>query len=108
MEEFGDFTDTRVMERLGNVVLVEQAINSSLGNKPYSKKRPVYLQSKLLLTRALAERPSVGVSTRIDVAVAPLEAFPTWNEAAVGRRQSGLAALARQTWHVPVAGGAAQ
>ena len=99
--EFGELSNPSIVNRLGNLLLVEKSINASLGNKPFSYKRPVYARSKLLLTHAVAERPNVGVKTRIDVAVAPLEPFSAWNEAAITRRQSALAALARKTWHLP-------
>jgi hypothetical protein len=99
--EFGAFKDPDVADRLGNLVLVEQAINASLGNRPYSQKRDVYRQSQLLLTRALAERPQVGANTQIDNAVAKLDPFPEWNEAAVIKRQEMLAKLALSVWRVP-------
>jgi hypothetical protein len=99
--EFGEPEDPHVADRLGNLVLVEKSINSSLGNKPYSQKRAVYPQSKLLLTHALAERPKVGEKTRIDVAVAGLDPFTRWNEAAVIERQGKLTSLARHIWNLP-------
>jgi hypothetical protein len=98
--EFGNFEDTQIADRLGNLVLVEKSINASLGNRPYSKKRDVYRQSQLLLTRALAERPKVGTSTRIDIAVAGLDPFEVWNEAAVVKRQDKLTSLARSAWRL--------
>jgi hypothetical protein len=101
--EFGEHVDVRIAERLGNLTLVEKPINASLGNRPYSQKRPVYVNSRLLLTRAIAERPHVGVSTSIDTAVAPLEPYSTWNDTAVEGRQAVLARLARMAWNVPPA-----
>ena len=98
--EFGDADDPYIANRLGNLVLVEKSINASLGNRPYSEKRNVYLQSQLLLTKALAERPKVGVQTRIDRAVADIHPFGEWNEAALKERQSQLRALARTVWGV--------
>ena len=92
--------DLAGMYRLGNLVLVESSINTSLGNKPYSEKRPIYPQSQLLLTRALAERPKIGVNTRIDAAVADLDPFSEWNETAMQKRQEKLAVLARKIWNV--------
>lgn len=71
--EFGPVSDPEVVQRLGNFVLVEKSINTLLGNRPYSEKRQVYQQSKLLLARALSERPKVGTNTRIDRAVASIE-----------------------------------
>ena len=99
-EEFGEFEDPELPDRLGNLVLVEKSINASLGNQPYSQKREVYSQSQLLLTKALAERPRVGKNTRIDRAVAELEVFPEWNEGGVLRRQDMLRNLARNIWRI--------
>lgn len=99
--EFGPASDPEVVQRLGNLVLVEKSINTSLGNRPYSKKRPVYQQSKLLLTRALSERPKVGMNTRIDRAVASIEPYPEWNEASLQQRQRSLVTLARAVWGLP-------
>jgi len=99
--EFGSFADENVTQRLGNLVLVEEPINRSLGNREYSYKQGVYGQSQLLLVRALVERPAVGVRTQIDRAVADLDPFPEWNEGAISKRQDGLATLARSVWHVP-------
>jgi hypothetical protein len=98
--EFGAFSDQYIADRLGNLVLVEKSINASLGNRPYSQKRDVYRQSQLLLTKALAERPKIGANTKIDIAVADLEPFREWNEAAVAKRQDLLATLAKSVWAV--------
>jgi hypothetical protein len=98
--EFGVPSDPSVTWYLGNLTLVERSINASLGNKPFSQKRTVYPQSQLLLTRCIAERPKIGTNTRIDRAVAALESFDVWNEAAVQRRQQALAELARSAWSV--------
>jgi hypothetical protein len=100
--EFGKSEDPQIADRLGNLVLVEKSINASLGNRPYSQKRDVYRQSQLLLTKALAERPKVGVNTKIDIAVGELEPFAEWNDAAVIRRQENLTTLARSIWAVPM------
>jgi len=99
--EFGEFEDREIGSRLGNLVLVERSINASLGNRSFSQKRDVYHQSQLLLTKSLAERPKVGVSTTIDRAVAELDPYSAWNEAAVMQRQEKLALLARAVWEVP-------
>ena len=99
--EFGERSDPYIADRLGNLVLVEKSINASLGNRSYSQKRGVYPQSKLLLTKSLPERPTVGSNTKIDIAVADLDPFTEWNEAAVIERQNNLAALARSVWRLP-------
>ena len=104
--KFGDSSGTWT-QRLGNLVLVEQGINSSLGNLPFSSKRPVYAQSQLLLTRSITEKPNVGVNTRINAAVSDLECFGAWTPTEVEKRQAQLAILARAVWDVPVATGPA-
>jgi hypothetical protein len=60
----------------------------------------VYLQSQLLLTRSLSERPKVGANTRIDLAVAKLNPFGNWNATTIDGRQVLLADLARRAWDV--------
>lgn len=104
-DEFGPFTDTAIVQRLGNLVLVEQGINASLGNRPYSHKRQVYPKSRHLLTRSISEIQRVGQAGRIDRAVSSFTAFEEWNEANVERRQAELGLLARRTWDVPQAQG---
>lgn len=99
--EFGSISDTEVTQRLGNLVLVEKSINAALGNRPYSQKRPIYLQSNLLLTRALSEQPKVGTNTRIDRAVASIAPYATWSEGAIHDRQLTLVTLARAVWGLP-------
>ena len=97
-DEFGPYDDLEIGIKLGNLVLVEKQINASLGNRAYSQKRAVYKQSRLLLTRALAERPRIGENTQIDRAVSAIEPFPEWNDAAVNNRQRSLITLARAVW----------
>ncbi len=99
--EFGSYEDIEITEKLGNLVLVEEPINRSLGNKPYSEKRKIYPKSKLVLTKSLPARPSVGHDTRFDKAVSEIEPFETWNEFTVNRRQEYLVNLSRNVWDVP-------
>ncbi len=99
--EFGTITDANVADKLGNLLLVEKSINSSLGNQPFSKKRAVYGQSRLLFTRAIGERPKVGANTKIDAAVANINPFDHWNEASIANRQNSIRDLADVIWDVP-------
>lgn len=99
--EFGGHDDPEIAQRLGNLTLVEKSINASLGNKPFSQKRPIYRQSQVLFTRAITERPKVGVNTKIDRAVVALDSFTTWDENAIERRQEGILMLARRVWNIP-------
>ncbi len=100
-EEFGPLSEPAVVQRLGNLVLAEKSINASPGNRPYSEKRPIYQQSRLLLTRAPSKRPKVGANTRIDRAVARIEPYAVRNEAAIQDRQKALVTLSRAAWGIP-------
>lgn len=99
--EFGEPVTPEVVQLLGNLALVEQAINGSLGNQPFSSKRGVYQQSQLLLTRSLSGRPKVGSNTKIDVAVAGLPEFSAWTALTLRQRQGFLGRLARRVWAMP-------
>lgn len=99
--EFGALNEPGLVNRIGNLVLVEKPINASLGNKPYSEKRKVYPKSKLLLVHAIAERPKIGANTSVDRAVRGLTPYETWNEQAIQSRQAALLGLAREIWGVP-------
>lgn len=101
--EFGEGADNQeVLWSLGNLVLAEKSINTSLGRRPFSQKRPVYPKSQLLLTRAIVERPAIG-RTAIDRAVVGMKTFEHWTRHDVGLRASWLADLAMETWHMNVA-----
>lgn len=103
LEEFGEISDPTITQNIGNLVLLEKSINGSLGASAYSEKSPVYAKSKLLLTKSLAERLSIGANTRIDRAVSSIEPYSEWNEENVLKRQSFIASLARDVWEMPEA-----
>lgn len=107
---FGEFSDRsgKYTQRLGNLVLVEQGINSSLGRKPFSSKRATYAQSQLLLTRAIADLPKVGANTRINAAVAGFTSFKCWTPVEVAARQAQLVTLAQAVWDMPAGAEAVQ
>jgi hypothetical protein len=98
--EFGAVTDEEVASKIGNLLLVEQAINRLLGNKAYSQKKAIYSQSQFLLVRCQAERPIFGVADQITKAIASVPTFPDWNASAVMDRQEYLTRLAREVWGV--------
>lgn len=86
------------VERLGNLTLLENTINSSVSNGPYNDKKPGYRESSLLLTRSLVEKPHVGTNTRLNRAVEDLPQFDQWNSTTIEQRQKMLATLARRVW----------
>ena len=97
MKEFGEFEVEEIVERIGNLLLIEKSLNSYLGNQEYSRKRKTYCESKLLLTSNLFQRTKIG-KTMIDDAVSGLEQFKTWNEQSVIKRQEMLYELAKEVW----------
>lgn len=99
--EFGEGDLDELAKYLGNLTLVEESINASLGNLPYSKKKLVYPQSQLLLTKSIAEKTKVGVKTKIDLAVANLNPYEVWNASSISERQKILSVIASQVWEVP-------
>jgi hypothetical protein len=87
--------------RLGNLALLEKTINSSVSNGSFSEKSHGYKQSLFLLTKALVEKPQVGVNTQLNRAVDALVPFNQWDSRAIELRQQMLADLARKVWDIP-------
>jgi hypothetical protein len=95
-EEYDEY-----VEKLGNLTLLEKTINGSVSNGLFSTKRPGYAQSQYLLTKSLAEKPKVGVNTKLNRAVEVLHAYDTWDSHAIEDRQAILTDLALQVWGFP-------
>lgn len=87
--------------RLGNLTLAEEAINVSLGNKPFTEKQPVYTNSKFILTRLLSGHVKVGKNTAVEKAVAGLPTFSSWSSKTIEERQVAIAILAQKVWDIP-------
>ncbi len=68
--------------RLANMVLMRKGPNGTLGNKPWTEKRPVLQTSEFALTREMAEENN------------------EWNPSRLMGRQQKLANLARAVWRV--------
>jgi hypothetical protein len=76
-------TDPRLStmtNRLGNLCLLTD-VNRTLGNKSWGDKLEIFKKSRLLITNQL---------NNVD--------YPTWDSAAIDRRQSRMADLAVQAW----------
>ena len=87
--------------KLGNLALLEGTINSSISNVAYDQKVDNYKQSSFLLTKSIAEKPSVGNDTSLNRAVQDLQVFDKWNSTSIRKRQEMLGKLARQVWDMP-------
>lgn len=99
--EFGEGGDDQeIIQRLGNLLLIEKSINRAIKNKKYSKKIEVYPQSKYLMTRCQANKASgqVGIADKITKTVEQLEVYPNWNSDSVEKRQGYLTRLALEIW----------
>jgi hypothetical protein len=89
------------VQRLGNLALIEQPINRSVGNRRYTLKRGEYAKSRFLLTKSLGTSVDVGSNTSITRATRNLEEFETWSTSAIDRRQLILKDLAHAVWEMP-------
>ncbi|MBK8947877.1 MAG: HNH endonuclease [Flavobacteriales bacterium] len=74
----------RSLYRLGNLALLEPALNRDAGTLPFARKRPIYQRSELGSTRTLAER------------------YDTWDEEQIGMRQRHMADVAKEIWKLPL------
>ena len=101
--EFGDGgSDQEIIQRLGNLLLIEKSINRAIQNKKYSEKIKTYPQSKYLLTRCQASKQSgqVGIADKITKTVETLQVFSKWDAAAVNERQAFLVKLSGEIWSI--------
>jgi Protein of unknown function (DUF1524) len=102
--EFGEFAvDPELIQRLGNLMLIEKSVNRSLQNKPYSVKIGGYSSSQFLLARCQVAYQTVGVNDQITRAMKKLPTYPKWNRKMVEDPQMRLAMLAYEVWDVPLA-----
>lgn len=69
------------VHRIGNLALLSKGPNGSIGNKPFSDKKPILAASQLTLTQLVGNRPD-------------------WTPPEITDRQEHLASLAVQTWRV--------
>jgi len=102
LEDFGETTaDPETIQALGNLCLVEEAVNRALSNKRYSEKAAVYPSSQFLLTKCQASRPVIGVNDRITRVACCIPVFPHWQRTDIVARQRFLTETARSVWGVP-------
>jgi hypothetical protein len=99
LAEFDELTpDPLIIQRLGNVVLLEDSVNRSIQNDAYSAKAKVYPSSQFLLTRCQAEHLPVGTNDRITRATRRIPKFGRWNRKSIEDRQHYLATLSKEVW----------
>lgn len=104
LDEFGEAEiPSDLIQRLGNLMLVERSLNRALGRKPYSQKVTVYPNSQFLLVRCQAGTPKIGVNDRITKVARTVPVYGIWNRENLQDRQRYLTQLAHLVWEVPSA-----
>lgn len=81
--------------RLSNLTLLEKPHNIVASNGFYEKKKALYKESQIYLTKSLVELSSVGRNTVVTKINTKLKVFPTWNAANIDKRHALLMALAQ-------------
>lgn len=85
-------------QRLGNLTLLEQSINSAIGRDYFADKQPHYQKSALFMTKSLTQSQAVGISSAFSKTAAFLPTYSTWNSDSISQRHQQLKALALDTW----------
>lgn len=82
--EWGDdnYEFDSLVYRLGNMCLLEKALNKEVENKSYDVKRQAYQKSSFVTTRAIPDR------------------YTSWDSDAVNRRQKSMADAAKSIWKI--------
>ncbi len=88
-------------QRLGNLTLLEDSINSSLSNREFENKKKGYFDSNIILTKSIARKPSGTKDTKIDkIYKNCLIQFEKWDSVSIEKRQEMLANVALKTWGI--------
>jgi uncharacterized protein with ParB-like and HNH nuclease domain/predicted RNA-binding protein with TRAM domain len=88
------------MKKLGNLVLIENSINTSSSKDVYVTKKHGYRNSSYLLNKSLVEKPQNISNTKLNPVIKEIleSQFETWDSIAILKRQKLLGQLARQVW----------
>jgi hypothetical protein len=81
-KQFTEASAEAEIYRLGNMTLLEAALNRDAGSRPFDEKKPLYLKSSNSSSRVIAER------------------YEEWTEGAINERQKAQADLATAIWRV--------
>lgn len=96
---FADEDDYKAyLNRLGNLTLLENGINSSIHNDSYKEKSQEYKKSKFYLTIALSELIDQGQNTAITRTNKMLKAWSEWTKDSIDERQKMLYELSERIW----------
>jgi uncharacterized protein with ParB-like and HNH nuclease domain len=101
INEFGErFDDNQLINRLGNLMLLEQSINRVIKNDAYSFKASKYVTSQFLLARCQEKLLNLGQDDKITKAMRLLNPAIKWNVQAIEERQLWLAKIALNVWNI--------
>ena len=99
IEEFGEGSDDEdLINRLGNLMLIERSVNRVIKNRAYSVKTEKYPTSQFLVARCQAELIKTGKNDQITRAMKRLDPAPIWNANVIEKRQEWLADVALDIW----------
>lgn len=101
IEEFGEGADDEeLINRLGNLMLVERSVNRVIKNRAYSEKAKAYPSSQFLIARCQERLLVAGKNDQITRAMKRLDPASEWNAVTIERRQEWLADVALDVWNV--------
>lgn len=104
IEEFGEGADDEeLVNRLGNLMLIERSVNRVIQNKAYSVKAEAYPSSQFLVARCQQRLLVTGKKDQITRAMKRLNPAAEWNASAIEKRQEWLADASLDVWNVRAA-----
>lgn len=89
-----------LLNRLGNLALLENSINKSIHNDDYASKSVAYQQSKFYLTKSIPGLIDQGTDTAITRTNKKLTSWCDWNKASIEERQQMMYQLSEEIWGV--------
>lgn len=89
-----------LLNRIGNLSLLENSINKSIHNDDFTSKVIAYQQSKFYLTKCIASLFDQGTDTAITRTNKKLKAWRTWTKQSIEERQQMLYCLSEEIWNI--------
>ncbi len=98
--DYGPDSYDRFKVKLGNLVLLEKPINTSIGRNYYEIKKKEYCKSTFRLTRSIALIENVGNDTSINKINKLLKSWDSWGPKEILERQEMLFNLTKKIWSI--------
>lgn len=89
-----------LMHMFGNLTLIEDSMNSVVGNKPFADKVQAYPMCPYYLTSSIAKLDEVGINSAINRISSKLQTFDHWDEQTIAQRQEMLYKLSLDIWNL--------